>query len=247
MGAAAMGETGVGEKAPRWFVLQAADPDTGCPVLEARFCVSDLAKLREVLGEAADRDPSLEWVYPLEPGQLAEIERRFGASIAAGEREVTLVPWYPGPKAPYLNHTGFELALMLEGRKPFAKFADGYPSEWLDELIRKFDPFVREGHFVARILTRPFSKLGRFPDGRVMEGVREFYVAERGQEWRIEAYLLLQEVGLKAGWNDALERYEGSLLGYEDWQNDWWIEHVRQKRQRMRAKKSSPGRHSTDR
>ena len=26
-------------------------------------------------------------------------------------------------------------------------------------------------------------------------------------------------------WNDDLERLQGSLFGYEDWQNDWWIEH----------------------
>ena len=31
---------------------------------------------------------------------------------------------------------------------------------------------------------------------------------------------MLVAVELKEGWNNALERYEGSLLGYEDWQND---------------------------
>jgi hypothetical protein len=27
-----------------------------------------------------------------------------------------------------------------------------------------------------------------------------------------------------AGWNEHFERLEGMLFGYEDWQNDWWIE-----------------------
>ena len=25
------------------------------------------------------------------------------------------------------------------------------------------------------------------------------------------------------GWNEHFERLEGMLFGYEDWQNDWWI------------------------
>src|SRR5260370_6708766 len=108
----------------RWFVLQGADPTTGCPALEPRFLVADLARLRKILGEAAHKDPELEWGYPLESGQLAEIGRSFGASIASDGHEVTLVPWHSLREAPYLVHTEFELALMLEGRKPFAKFSD---------------------------------------------------------------------------------------------------------------------------
>ena len=134
------------------------------------------------------------------------------------------MPWHSLREAPYLIHTGFELALMLEGRKPFAKFANHYPSEWFDELIGRFDPFVEEGRIVRRILTRPFPEPGCSSNGDVLEGVRDVYFALPGQEWRIDAYLLLCEVGSKAGWSDALVHYEGSLLGYEDWQNDWWIE-----------------------
>jgi hypothetical protein len=208
----------------RWFLLQAADPNTGCPALEARFLVADLARLREIIGEPANKDPELEWIYPLESERLVEIERSFGASLASDEHEATLVPWHSLREAPYLIHTGFELALMLEGRKPFAKFANHYPSEWFDELIGRFDPFVEEGRIVRRILTRPFPEPGCSSNGDVLEGVRDVYFALPGQEWRIDAYLLLCEVGSKAGWSDALVHYEGSLLGYEDWQNDWWIE-----------------------
>ena len=29
----------------------------------------------------------------------------------------------------------------------------------------------------------------------------------------------------KSGWNADFECLEGMLLGYEEWQNDWWITH----------------------
>jgi hypothetical protein len=44
------------------------------------------------------------------------------------------------------------------------------------------------------------------------------------EAWRIEAYLLLWKTAEKSGWNAGFERMEGSLLGYEDWQNDYHME-----------------------
>jgi hypothetical protein len=44
------------------------------------------------------------------------------------------------------------------------------------------------------------------------------------QSWRIDAYLSMQQAAALAGWNEALERLQGSLLGHEDWQSDWWME-----------------------
>jgi hypothetical protein len=38
-------------------------------------------------------------------------------------------------------------------------------------------------------------------------------------------------VRAKGGWNDTLERLEGMLYGYEDWQNDWWADYRRQLRE----------------
>ena len=44
------------------------------------------------------------------------------------------------------------------------------------------------------------------------------------QAWRIDAYLMLQDAAAKSGWNEGFERMQGSLLGYEDWQNDVFVE-----------------------
>jgi hypothetical protein len=39
-----------------------------------------------------------------------------------------------------------------------------------------------------------------------------------GQDWRIDAYFKLWETMKITGWTAALEREEGRLLGYKDWQ-----------------------------
>ena len=128
---------------------------------------------------------------------------------------------------PYLIHTNFELPLMLEGRKPLAVFQDGYPSEWFDEFLAPFAPFVASGQIICRTVDTPVPDLKqRRPD---LEGLRDVYFSLPGEEWRIDAYI--DEITNGTGdWNDDLERLQGSLLGYEDWQNDWWIEQRIQRR-----------------
>jgi hypothetical protein len=153
----------------------------------------------------------------LEERDLEAIAEKFGVRFEAGLRPVSLVPWHSIRDAPYLNHEGFELPLMLEGRKPFAKFSEPEPSEWFDNLLAPFDPFVAEGRIIKRVVRRAVSPM-------CMHNV---FFALPGHEWRIDAYLLLVEVGYRSGWNNAYERYEGALLGYEGWQNDWHIERRR--------------------
>jgi len=40
-------------------------------------------------------------------------------------------------------------------RKPLAVFGDGYPSEWFDEFLAPFEPFVASGQLVRRIIDTP--------------------------------------------------------------------------------------------
>jgi hypothetical protein len=216
---------------PQWFVLQAMHPVMGFPFLETRFLVHDLKALRTIVDGGEDYgDPHLRRIYWLARDELDLIEQRFGASLGGDDYEVILRPWHRLREAPYLIHTEFELPLMLEGRKPFAKFSDGYPSEWFEELVGKFDQFVDAGLIVRRTLRFPFEERSH---KSTFQGLLEVYFARPGEEWRIDAYLLLREVANKTGWNDSLERYEGALLGYEDWQNDWWIERMRLHREQI--------------
>jgi hypothetical protein len=207
----------------RWFVLQAIDPEMGCRVLKTRFRVEDASKLRRALGLIASDDLDLEYSYSLDQENLTAITSTFGVSFEPGLGPVSLVPWHQLREVPYLVHTGFELALMLEGRKPLAIFSDVWPCEWLDDLIHRFDRYVDEGRIISHVVDVPAP----VHCSTGVRWIREVYVSLPGHEWRINAYMLLRKVGTQSGWNDALERYEGSLLGSEDWQNDWWANYRR--------------------
>lgn len=196
-------------------------------MLESRFAVVNAAALRAVLGGFAEGDPGLNRSYCVDPDDVRAITSAFGVAFDPGGRDVRLDPWHSTRKAPYLVHTGFELAMMLEGRKPPAVFSSTDPCGWLDNLMRRSDPFVADGRFVRHKMSSPMPKPWRAPDGTVVDRSPQVHVALRGEAWRVDAFILLQDVMERSGWSAALERFEGSPLGYEDWQNDWWAEHRR--------------------
>jgi hypothetical protein len=213
------------------FILQAIDPSLGCPVVEMMLRVDDLAGLRAILGEEASDDGELRDIYSIGRDELLAIGHQYGARFEPDGRECRLARAHSIRDAPYLIHTGFELFLMLEGMKPFAKFAVEYPAQ-VDEFPEEtlFEPHVLAGTLIKRIMIEPFEKpIGR-SRGRVFEGMRQVFYARCGEEWRIDAYDLLRKQLAHGPWNETLERLEGSLLGYTDQQNDWWIAQLRHQR-----------------
>ncbi|MDX8515599.1 hypothetical protein [Mesorhizobium captivum] len=182
-----------------YFVLQEIDPATGSAVAEARIRVSDLEKLGAVLSCS---NIQLSGSWELDPGDL----QRVGAiCIPPGKpdpRFNRIESWHPIRETPYLVHTNFELPLMLEGRKPLAVFHDAYPAEWLTETLARFDPFVRSRRLAHRIIDTPFTEAerARFPD---FQGWRLAFFSLPGEEWRIDAFLLISKVSAKTGWNEA--------------------------------------------
>src|SRR3954447_25640009 len=127
------------------FVLQVPDPATGSPMIEARLDIGDITGLRAILGLERDEDPELWHGYELEEGDLKAIGELSEPPFLPDSIFTRIAPWHPIRDVPYLVHTNFELPLLLEGRKPFAAFSDGYPSEWFDGLLRRFDTHVRDG------------------------------------------------------------------------------------------------------
>jgi hypothetical protein len=140
------------------FILQARDPVLGCPVLEAMLRVADPEMLRPLLGEGALNDPELRHVYVLSADELRAITDRFGVAFDADERECWLSRAHSIGDVPYLVHTGYELPLMLDGVKPFAKFAFEYPTEpgeFPEDAL--FEPHVQSGLLVKRVMDGPFE------------------------------------------------------------------------------------------
>ena len=207
------------------FILRAFDPVLGCPVLEAMLQVADLDRLRSLLGDDASDDAALERNYEINSAQLKAIAEGFGVVFDSGGRECWLSRARSIRDVPYLVHTGYELALMLDGIKPFAKFIVEYPvqpDDFSEDAL--FEPHVQSGLLIRRIMEdEPFEKPIRSASGRIYNGVRRIYYARRGEEWRIDAHILVWRQLDHGPWNETLERLEGSLLGYTDAQNDWWL------------------------
>jgi hypothetical protein len=200
------------ETGGRWFVLSVSSAETGCPILEERIYVTDLDLLRRILGEDCDDGAA----YGVDEGRLGMIIENFGAGKGLHGQDVTLEPWSSTRGLPYLVHTRFELFLMLEGRKPLAAFCDA--PDFLDELLRPFAVHVDAGALRRRSYSRSVAFGGR------RQTLQEAYFALPGEEWRIAAYRRLMAEARRSGWNAAMERRQGELLGYQDWQNDRWAD-----------------------
>jgi hypothetical protein len=212
---------------PRRFILQALDPEYGHPAFETMLVVERPEELRTLLGAAADDDPRLEMSYTLDSADIAAINRHFGLRFDPQGRQTSLYQWTRLREAPYLVHTGYELALMIEGRKQFARMGGDYYPPDRYEVEDRFDRFVAQGLLHKEVELEKFAEPLRLKDGRVLEGFRTVYYTRIGQEWRIAAWQLISRASRKTGWNENFERLEGMLFGYEDWQNDWWIDDLR--------------------
>jgi hypothetical protein len=226
---------------PRYFVLQARDPDHGSPVFEARFSVAELEDLRALIGPWADDDQELEASYTLDAAEVAAITARFGVAFDPEGRETHLWPWdeqwESRRRFPYPVHNGFELPLLLEGRKQLADMSDAYPPDrHFNE--DKFDRYVAEGILHKEVIVEPYRQSDRIEpyrikNGPVFEGTRRVYYSRKGEDWRILAYKLIWDASSKSGWNEDFERLQVMLFGYEEWQIDWWLADLRRRRMRF--------------
>lgn len=202
------------------FILQAIDPDHGHPAFETMFTVDRPDELRALIGIDAEDDPNFEMHYRLEPREITAVTRHFGLGFDPAGRETELFKWNDRPMPPYLVHTNYELVLMVEGRKPLARIDWVYPPDTFPGEDR-FDRYVSGGLLHKEVELVPFAK--PIPsNGLVVQGSRTVYYTLKGEEWRVPAWKLVAEAARKVGWNDSFERLEGMLLGYEEWQNDWW-------------------------
>jgi hypothetical protein len=128
----------------------------------------------------------------------------------------------------YEVHTNRELDFMLNRGKPLAHFSEWYPPEPDETVIPReaFAPHVAVGRFVMR----EFVHLGRRPSApkaaSVLGSLHVFYALPH-EAWRIDAFIMVIAAADKAGWSEGLERLEGSLLGYQEWQTDLHLQRMR--------------------
>lgn len=200
------------------FVIEILDRSTGCVCDEKIIETSNTSVLVGIVNpDGADIHPSD--VYDLSRGELKQIEDLYGILAEGVGDEARLRSWRFTDELPYKVHTNRELALMLKGDKPLAVFTEPLPSNPDFDLIpeKRFAPYVESGllRLSECVIADARGAMNRF-----------VFYAVKGEEWRINAYILLKRTANMSGWNEGFERMEGSLLGYEDWQNDVYIERV---------------------
>ena len=113
-------------------------------------------------------------------------------------------------------HEGRELALMREGKKPLAMFLDNVPRDFALFPEAEFDSLVAEEKLVKHVSMTAFPDPGGKAGNEISH--RRVLYALPGEEWRIQAFLLVQEIydSQVPGWRPDLERVIGRLLGYSD-------------------------------
>jgi hypothetical protein len=202
------------------YVLEAIDPATASIAHEVSFETKDTDELCSVLGIPA-KGFQAHASYPLDASAISKLKSHHNLQFESEGFEVWLRPHHPNDDLPYKVHTGRELAMMLAGTKPLAAFYENYPRPHDVPVIpeKEFEPYVKSGRFVKReILEKPGPNSPLINGQRI--GLRRVIYATPAEQWRIDAYLNLWETAKRTGWTEQLEREEGTLLGYEDWQND---------------------------
>lgn len=210
------------------FVLEILDPCTECAKQKLEFDAVEANEVGAILA-IPDFDPSV--TYELDETELSKLAAGFSIALCGNEKWGVLRERIWLDDLPYQVHTNRELYMMLEGTKPFASFVGEYPPNPDVEEVpdRLFDKYVKDDKFIKR----EFIELR--PHGRAL-GLRRVLYSLPGESWRIDAYIVLLQTACKTGWNESLERMEGSLLGYEEWQIDAYFSVVkaREKQRKMR-------------
>jgi len=135
------------------------------------------------------------------------------------------MPWTPFD-VPYELHTNRELEFMLERGKPLAHFSDTYPPDPNESVVPRaaFAAYVADGVFEGCEFVELFET--QLPQSPQACGTIHVFYVQRSEAWRIDAYIAMMAEGKKSGWNERLERRQGTLLGYTDAENSAHIAHM---------------------
>lgn len=184
----------------------------GCIVDQIGFSISSSEILEDLLGiDGIDGTRA----YELEVDNIKILESIIQQSLPRHHLKPILRTHIWLDDLSYPTHTGRELVLMLEGLKPLAAFVGSYPPVAENDDIPEtyFQPFVNAGRFISREFIQPSKNKENL-------NLRHVLYALPNHQWRLDAYILMLRTSAIEGWSNAFERLQGSLLGYEDWQND---------------------------
>jgi len=208
----------------RDFFVQLVDGESGYAIEEFECGRLDPAVMADQFGCTLE-DLLLNKSLELDEDQIGIANRAFNLTIDPDFEYVDLCSWSESDSLPYRPHSNRELPLA--GLKPLSVFSAFIPppEDAPSTPEHLFDPYVENGLFTKTEYSVPTPHLApRFL------GKRNNLYARRGEEWRINAYILVENLADKIGWSEPLTRLQGTLLGYTEWQNDLYWERANSKR-----------------
>ncbi|WP_086386655.1 hypothetical protein [Caballeronia sordidicola] len=167
----------------------------------------------------------------LESSQVSNIESKFKISIKKPFCRASVRPQCFADTLPYAVHTNRELQLVVSGLKPLAVFSEHYPEGLVRKLFPEsaFDELVAAGKLIKREFIEHDISMSKINPANRNVRTRYILFSTMSEEWRIDAYILLLFSGMTAGYGELYDRMQGSLLGYEEWQNAAFIKATRER------------------
>ncbi|MBB4100217.1 hypothetical protein [Sphingomonas kyeonggiensis] len=203
----------------RRFFVQLVDAESGYAVHEYDCGAHDIGW---ICGKFSCDPADVTGVnrFELDADGIALANELFGLSIDVDYEYVDLYSWSAADGFPYRVHSNRELPLMLAGQKPLSVFIERCPATEgeVETPENLFERYVAEGILIKREYCEPIATMRP-----AYFGIRVVLYALKGEEWRLDAYILVRGLARKLGWSEPLTRLEGTLLGYSEWQNDAFI------------------------
>jgi hypothetical protein len=195
------------------FVIDERDDETNS-ILESHFLdIEDFSGFKDKLGFDPRDCLATNASYDLSRKDMRLLARYFGLKPVSAHPKGDFLAFLPFHEYPYKLHSNRELLLMLKGEKPLAYFTHEVELISKKSLLngQRFQKYVDNGRIIKKV-----NDLGR-PHGTRL---KVYYYSLPGEEWRIQAHMMLMEMLHKGLWDKGLERMEGQLLGYTGEQND---------------------------
>jgi hypothetical protein len=189
------------------FVLRTFDNETGCWLQQWKLSSSIEAQLPDSISVEL---PAIGETVFLNDSDCRNLTRLFSLASDTQLGTVELERVDEEFNLDNTTHTGRELWLMLNAKKPLSAFVEVLPQDNGLGLIPEdyFEPFVIN----ERVVKYEFGYVSKSLNNR---RCRRVLYAIPGQEWRFKAYEMLWLCAENYGWNLGFERIEGFLLGYE--------------------------------
>ena len=181
----------------RGLFIQNIDPATNCPDEECEFWLPDLVEFCGLLERSPSEESEIEFPLTITESQAVKITLKYGLDFRPRGSLIRLKKRCGDDDLPYKIHTGRELKLMLERKKPLSVFSCSHSFELSQEKL--FDTFLDSGLFVKRTFVQIF-----FPENTIKDAYKHIMYAHKSEEWRIDAYILLLQTAEEMGWNLSL-------------------------------------------